>query len=254
MQMGSPIDGHVGCTHVLQEAVLCGKKAILRVHDDLSIISGHDASTLVTSSDLASDAAMKSIIRSMHPDIPILSEEDGQACTFPSSYILIDPLDGTGAYADGRRTSCVMAAYVMHGVVMACSISPIWEDDVITIHRSQIPISRPPQRRSHGSWIIGTYPYDKGRNEAHRRHYFMERVRSWGTLGRSHGSCGYHAVEAYRGHEDAFFECAIKPWDAAPISLIYEACGCRISNDPDGRPFTHEQGVVDIIAAPPEGW
>ena len=72
--------------------------------------------SLVTEADLRSDAVLREGLAKAFPDHAIVSEESGISGSSGSEWIwLIDPLDGTKAYAKGISGFCVMVGLLKEG-------------------------------------------------------------------------------------------------------------------------------------------
>lgn len=91
---------------------------------DFEVRAKDDASP-VTEADEAADALISSGLRAAFPDIPLVTEEQqdthGQSL---SSFLIVDPLDGTKEFVQRRGDFTVNIAYVqdgvpLHGVVYA---------------------------------------------------------------------------------------------------------------------------------------
>lgn len=75
----------------------------------------------VTEADLAVNAALAAHLRAARPDYGWLSEEDaddGSRLRAPAAFV-VDPIDGTRAYADGQDAFAVALAVVRGGAVTA---------------------------------------------------------------------------------------------------------------------------------------
>lgn len=84
--------------------------------DDFEVRSKSDASP-VTEADEAADAIISQGLRDKFPDIPLVTEE--QAATHGqtvSTFLIVDPLDGTKEFIQRRGEFTVNIAYVENGV------------------------------------------------------------------------------------------------------------------------------------------
>jgi len=76
----------------------------------------------VTAADEASEAAILKGLSRVLPGIPVVSEESAGAAEVAggeASFLIVDPLDGTREYLDGRDEFTVNLAIVTHGVPVA---------------------------------------------------------------------------------------------------------------------------------------
>lgn len=86
----------------------------------------------VTAADLAADAVIRAGLAAHFPDIPVVSEEDGDRPTDPGRvFFLVDPLDGTREFVAGRPDYTVNIALVedgaaVAGVVLAPADGRLW--------------------------------------------------------------------------------------------------------------------------------
>ena len=92
--------------------------AIMRVYEggDFAVRAKSDASP-VTEADEAADAIISEGLRAAFPDIPLVTEE--QADTHAqrlSTFLIVDPLDGTKEFVQRRGDFTVNIAYVEEGV------------------------------------------------------------------------------------------------------------------------------------------
>ena len=88
-----------------------------------------DNDSPVTKADQQAEAAILEVIRDIHPDIPIVAEEEVSAGRYPdyqslNDFWLIDPLDGTKEFINDRKDYTVNIAYMRNkepyfGVVFA---------------------------------------------------------------------------------------------------------------------------------------
>jgi myo-inositol-1(or 4)-monophosphatase len=78
-------------------------------------------SSPVTAADIAVDTFLRDALTAARPDYGWLSEETvdtTQRLSAPRTFV-VDPIDGTRAFIDGRRTWCVSIAVVENGVPLA---------------------------------------------------------------------------------------------------------------------------------------
>ena len=87
----------------------------------------------VTDADMAADAIIAQGLARLAPGIPVLSEERTHAAARPyrDSFFLIDPLDGTHEFIDGRDEFTVNIALVAQGspllgIIVAPALGTVW--------------------------------------------------------------------------------------------------------------------------------
>ena len=102
----------------MRRLALAAGERILAVYDapDMEVRAKADASP-VTEADEAADAVISAGLRAAFPDIPLVTEE--QAATHGqtlSTFLIVDPLDGTKEFVQRRGDFTVNIAYVENGV------------------------------------------------------------------------------------------------------------------------------------------
>lgn len=130
--------------------------------------------TSVTEADMAADAVIAKGLAALAPDIPVLSEERTHLAARPyaNSFFLVDPLDGTREFIEGRDEFTVNLALVTHGepilgIVAAPALGLIWRGVVghgaqkllvmkDASARSAQPIATRAHPGSGGAWIVAT--------------------------------------------------------------------------------------------------
>ncbi|WP_134679477.1 3'(2'),5'-bisphosphate nucleotidase CysQ [Paracoccus ravus] len=108
---------HQMITEMRRLALKAGDE-IMRIYDaeDFEVRAKSDASP-VTEADEAADALISEGLRAAFPDIPLVTEE--QAATHGqslSTFLIVDPLDGTKEFVQRRGDFTVNIAYVVDGV------------------------------------------------------------------------------------------------------------------------------------------
>lgn len=75
----------------------------------------------VTQADIESEALILSMLEQRFTGITVISEENAASHTIetPECYFLVDPLDGTRAFIEGKPDYAVLIAYVEKGVPLA---------------------------------------------------------------------------------------------------------------------------------------
>ncbi|MBA3909754.1 MAG: 3'(2'),5'-bisphosphate nucleotidase [Rhodobacter sp.] len=91
---------------------------IMQVYErpDFEVRSKGDASP-VTEADEAADAVISAGLRSAFPDVPLITEEQGESHALSArSFLIVDPLDGTKEFVQRRGDFTVNIAYVQDGI------------------------------------------------------------------------------------------------------------------------------------------
>ncbi len=86
---------------------------------DFEVRAKGDASP-VTEADEAADAVISAGLRAAFPDVPLITEEQADSHTLKaSSFLIVDPLDGTKEFVQRRGDFTVNIAYVDGGIPVA---------------------------------------------------------------------------------------------------------------------------------------
>lgn len=103
---------------VMRDLALDAGKKIMEIYDrpDLNIRAKIDASP-VTLADEAADEIISKGLRTAFPDIPLITEEQASSHELSAStFLIVDPLDGTKEFIQRRGDFTVNIAYVQDGV------------------------------------------------------------------------------------------------------------------------------------------
>lgn len=231
-----------GSRDELERALAIAKEAALSVGSPLRELHGRteqveyktDKYDLVTEADYQAERIITSIIEYEFPDHNIHSEEDihrdaGSAFTW-----LIDPLDGTGNYANGNPNYAVSIALI-HGDEPVVGVVYAPETDELfsaiagdAARRNDHRITTTDRDRLDESVFMSGYDPD-GQFLSH----FYNVTRGVRRL----GSVSLHLCYLAAGSCDATWEYDTSPWDTAAGTVIARAAGARLT-DAAGAPFT----------------
>ena len=172
-----------------------------------------------------------SALAAERPDDAVLSEEsadDGKRFTADRVWI-IDPLDGTREYREGRDDWAVHVALVARGAVVAAAVSQPMRDEVFD--STPVPLTRDPQR---------VIVVSRSRPPA----FSAAIARALDARVEPVGSAGAKALVVVRGDALAYVhEGGLNEWDgAAPIGVAL-AHGLHVS-DLQGRAIEFNQRDV----------
>jgi 3'(2'), 5'-bisphosphate nucleotidase len=109
---------HDHLTEVMRRLALEAGAVIMQIYQspDFDVRAKSDASP-VTAADEAADALISAGLRAAFPDVPLVTEEQaashGQSV---STFLIVDPLDGTKEFVQRRGDFTVNIAYVENGV------------------------------------------------------------------------------------------------------------------------------------------
>jgi 3'(2'), 5'-bisphosphate nucleotidase len=117
----------------LTDLVIRAGEAILAVNRGTMRIEGKSDGSPLTEADLAADGIIGEGLMRLVPAIPTLSEERASTIKRPfrGSFFLIDPLDGTKEFVDGRDEFTVNLALVVDGspllgIIGAPALGLVW--------------------------------------------------------------------------------------------------------------------------------
>ena len=117
----------------LTDLVIAAGRAILAVNRAAMKVDGKSDGSPVTEADLAADRIIGAGLARLAPNLAALSEERVGLATPPykGSFFLVDPLDGTKEFVDGRKEFTVNIALVTEGtpllgIVGAPALGVIW--------------------------------------------------------------------------------------------------------------------------------
>lgn len=193
-----------------------------------------DAADIVTEADYISENVITTALEQEFPTHNILSEEAIQINRDSAYTWLIDPLDGTGNYANGNPNYCVSVALLdedepVVGVVYAPETDELWTAcKGGTARRDGQPITKTDRSAIPESMLMSGYDPD-GTFLTH----FYQDARGVRRL----GAAALHLCYLASGSADAIWEHDTYPWDVAAGIVIAEAAGATLT-DTVGEPFT----------------
>ena len=184
----------------------------------------------VTQVDLRAEEAIRSILKTHTPDIPVLAEEGGGAVNADTRWI-VDPLDGTTNFVHGYPSYAVSIALELDGVLeVGCVFDAV----------NGLPYTA---RRGHGAFcgerrlavsstadlnkalLVTGFPYDRRDNVDRYLRYVRRFLVSSQGLRRA-GAAAMDFVALASGQVDGYWEFGLNPWDiAAGVLLVSEAGG-----------------------------
>ena len=193
--------------------------------------NSHQGAALGDLGDARANEFLLTRLASLRPNDAVLSEEsdDDRSRLNAERVWIIDPLDGTREYREGRDDWAVHVALVSRGVVIAAAVSqPAW-DDVFDSFPVQLPEAQ--QRR-----IV----ISRSRPPA-----FAARIaEALDAELQPMGSAGAKALAVVRGEALAYVhEGGLNEWDAAAPAGVALAHGLHVS-DLRGRPIVFNQDDV----------
>jgi len=219
---------------VATEAVESVGEPLRELHGRIeSVTFKSDAADVVTRADYLSENVLTTALENEFPTHNIRSEEDVRIDRDGRYTWLIDPLDGTGNYANGNPNYCVSVALLdgdtpVVGVVYAPETDERWT--AIrggTARRDGRPISTTDRTAVAESVLLSGYDPDG----TFLTHFYQE-ARGVRRL----GATALHLCYLASGSVDAIWEYDTYPWDVAAGAVIAETAGASLT-DADGAPF-----------------
>ncbi len=196
---------------------------------------------LVTSVDLASEAAIRAACAAATPDIPVLAEEGGGAVGARTRWV-VDPLDGTTNFVHGYPAFCVSVALEVDGALHAgCVYDPL-RDEAWVAQRGLgarlggVPLAVSATPRLDDALLLTGFAYDRRTRAAWYLAFvqaFLER--SQGI--RRAGSAALDLCAVAAGRADGYWEFNLQPWDVAAGALLVAEAGGQVGA-PDGGPLS----------------
>lgn len=206
----------------------------------------------VTKADLLSDKIITSAIKKKYPKHGIISEESGKS-NVDSEYVwIIDPIDGTFNFATGIPLFGVMVALAHKTrIVLSAIYLPATEEFFFAkrgkgayLNGKRIHCSRVSDFSASAgigpTWLRPRAVRFIGRMIKHSKNKRM--------MFNGYGSIAVDAAYIAAGRRDWFAAFGAHVHDYAPISLLMQESGCKITNT-GGEPWTMKD--LEIVAANP---
>ena len=189
---------------------------------------------LVTVADLASEAAIKSLILKEFPTHGVLAEEGG-ATSGREFLWVIDPLDGTTNFAHGFPWFSVSIAVLKDDKPVAAGIlNPFYQETFLAETQSGATLNGKPIRVSSNaslsdSLVVTGFPYDRRERMDHYLSGWAAMLqKAQGVL--RLGSAALDLCAVACGRLDAFWEEKLKSWDTAAGWLMVQEAGGEVTD------------------------
>ena len=227
---------------MVDHALSLAKEAAKSVRNPLRDLHGvveseeykSDKSDVITEADYLSENIITTAIENEYPAHNIVTEEGIHAESGSEYTWLIDPLDGTGNYANGNPNYSVSIALLKNdepilGVVYAPETDELWT--AISgkgAYKDELPIKTTERSQLDESMLMSGYDPDGSFLT-----YFYQQTRGVRRL----GSAALHLCYLANGSADAIWEFDTHPWDVAAGIVIAEEADASIT-DSTGSPFS----------------
>lgn len=193
----------------------------------------------VTTTDLASEQAILSLLREHRPDDLVLAEESGGTRTTGRTWI-VDPLDGTVNFVHGIPEVAVsVALYDADGGVVGV-VHDVCRDEVFAAERNAgatldgEPLSVSATETIEHAVVATGFPYDHDQRADDLAALMREALKRVNGIRRL-GAAALDLAWVAAGRYDGYFEMGIAPWDGAAGHLLVRESGGQVT-DPDGVP------------------
>jgi myo-inositol-1(or 4)-monophosphatase len=191
---------------------------------------------LVTKTDLESEEAIVSAIRSAYPDHNILAEENDYGSFHSPFTWIIDPLDGTNNFAHHFPVFSVSIALAKNNeILLGVVLDPI-RGELFSAKKGEGAMLNGKSINVTGSRLLkesllGTgFYYNRGK-EMKQTLKNIERFFKSGIVGiRRMGSAALDLCYVACGRLDGFWEYCLSPWDFAAGALIVEEAGGKVTD------------------------
>ena len=196
---------------------------------------------LVTEADLASEAAIVTLIHEAFPDHAIIAEEGDHAGPPSAHRWVIDPLDGTTNYVHGLPIFAVSIAYqVAAQTQVGIVLNPAQQEEYVAVKGQGATLNGEPLKVSKVSrlaeaLLVTGFPY--ARDALFHRSFDLFRALYERCQGiRRLGAAALDFCYVAAGRFECFYEFGLKSWDVAAGDLICREAGGRTS-DWRGQPM-----------------
>jgi histidinol-phosphatase len=200
--------------------------------------------TPVTQADREAEQAIRGVLGRAFPDWGFLGEEFGAAGGEDTRWI-IDPIDGTKNFIRGLPFWAVLIALEEHGEITTGVVFNPVTNDLLTARAGEGAFANGARIRVSDCGHLA---------EATLLHSGLKLLREDGCwdgfvrlvdgTARSRGFGDYYGYDVVaRGKAELYVEVDLKPWDIAPVKILVEEAGGRLT-DFSGRPTIYDGRVL----------
>jgi histidinol-phosphatase len=220
-----------------------GEVALRYFRSGVAVERKRDASP-VTVADREAEQRVVEVLRAAFPEHGILGEEFGEHAGRGARWI-IDPIDGTKSFIRGIPYFATLVALEEDGEVTTGAIyAPVLDELLYAQKGGGAFDSNGPLRVSDVASLRNAMLVFGGANVLRQAGHWeaYERLVDASSRQRGYGDYfGYTFVA--RGQAEAMIDVDLKPWDLAPLKIIIEEAGGRLT-DFTGRPTIHGGSAV----------
>jgi histidinol phosphatase-like enzyme (inositol monophosphatase family) len=207
-----------------------GRRTLAYFQTGVAIDRKEDGSP-VTIADREAEQLLRRLIGSAFPDHAIVGEEFGGDRREAAHRWLIDPIDGTHAFARGVPFYGVLLALEIDGVpAVGVAYFPALDEMIAAAHGLGCYWNG---RRAHVSGVSSLEKacivYTDGREISARLGAGWDELRASTAIQRGWGDCYGHCLVA-TGRADVMLDARMNPWDCAALVPILEQAGGRFTD------------------------
>ena len=219
----------------------------------LAVSTKSSPTDMVTETDRAAEALIRTRLAAARPHDAILGEEGGGSPGTSSVRWVVDPIDGTTNFFHGHPGFAVSIAAEVDGVAVAGVVRVPFPDEVFTAtlgggaRRNGEPIAASSVDDPGAALVATGFSYDPGRRR--RQGAVLATVIGAVADIRRMGAASVDLCSVACGRVDAYWERGLNPWDHAAGALIAAEAGARVADLNGGPP-----GEGCLLAANPTLW
>ena len=221
--------------------------AIMQVYDGtkpMDVVSKADNSP-VTAADIAAHTVIMDGLRTLTPDIPVLSEEDPPGWEVRQHwqrYWLVDPLDGTTNFIHNNAPYCVSIALRSKEELLVGVVYEVCRDELYWTYKGapsylnnkEIHVSDVSDMDE--AFVALGFPYDSQKYKPLAEHIVHELYGNVGGM-RLQGAAAAELCYVAAGRFEARIEGLLGPWDIAAGSIILMNAGGKVTDYSGGGDF-----------------
>jgi len=224
------MDRHIRAA--LAAARAAGAIALRHFRTDLVVERKPDRSP-VTVADRESEHAIVDLLHAEFPDYGFLGEELGEQCGRVEKRWIVDPIDGTKSFVRGIPFFATLIALEEEGEVTVGVIHAPATGEMLYASKGGGAFDESGKRLS----VSGVDTLEAsmvsfgGLRIFHRTGHWRGFERLVDATGRQRGYGDYlGAAAVIRGWSEAMVELDVKPWDLAPLKILLEEAGGRLTD------------------------
>jgi histidinol-phosphatase len=199
---------------------------------DLEVETKGDRSP-VTEADRACERRIVEVLRERFPDYGFLGEEFGEESGRTASRWIVDPIDGTKSFVRGIPFFATLVALEEEGEVTVGVVHAPMTGELLHAVKGQGAYDETGRRLcvSRIDRLAASMVSFGGLQIFRREHYWASLERLVEATARQRGYGDYlGSVAVIRGWSEAMLELDVKAWDLAPLKLLVEEAGGRLTD------------------------